>query len=36
MFVRIDQLPRVAVSFVAAVLFAGAMLGAAASVLPVA
>jgi hypothetical protein len=36
MFVRFESLPRVAASLVFSVLFAGVMLGAAASVLPVA
>lgn len=36
MFVRAESLSRVAASLVASVLFASVMLGAAASVLPVA
>ena len=36
MFVRFESLPRVAASLVASVLFASVVLGAAASVLPMA
>jgi hypothetical protein len=36
MFDRFESLPRIAAALVASVMFAGLMLGAAASILPVA